>query len=417
MSSIDEPPQDRLPVQTFVMEHDWGIICDAIRREIQRGGQVYYLHNRIDSIERTAIKIREMLDNEVTVGVAHGQMDKDMLASVMEDVTEGKTQVLVCTTIIETGIDIPNVNTLIIEDADKMGLAQLHSDTRPRRTQHAPRLGLPHLPARTRCSPRSRKKRLRPSANLPSSARASRSPCATLKFAERAAFSARSSRGILTDVGYDMYMKLLSEAVLEERGVRSSIAPSARPISPLRRTSPNVYTGRGTAHGYLPAHRALRTEDEADDLIDELIDRFGDLPSGVSALINVALFARRGRKGRHKRHFAEVRQAHIRPARFRHAAHLRTLCAPPSTRGVLKVEAGTAPRQPAPEIKRPHRRSGPQIHQRLFRRRIDAPTDTYISGCPVRDCGENRIASRNASALLSFAPHLGRERIYPFRVL
>lgn len=153
MSSIDEPPQDRLPVQTFVMEHDWGIICDAIRREIQRGGQVYYLHNRIDSIERTAIRIREMLDNEVTVGVAHGQMDKDMLASVMEDVTEGKIQVLVCTTIIETGIDIPNVNTLIMRTRTKW---VLRSCTRYAAASDAARaVPRPTSPsARTRCSPR-----------------------------------------------------------------------------------------------------------------------------------------------------------------------------------------------------------------------------------------------------------------------
>lgn len=153
MSSIDEPPQDRLPVQTFVMEHDWGIICDAIRREIQRGGQVYYLHNRIDSIERTAIRIREMLDNEVTVGVAHGQMDKDMLASVMEDVTEGKTQVLVCTTIIETGIDIPNVNTLIMRTRTKWVLRSCtRSAAASDAARAAPRLTSPS--ARTRCSPR-----------------------------------------------------------------------------------------------------------------------------------------------------------------------------------------------------------------------------------------------------------------------
>jgi transcription-repair coupling factor (superfamily II helicase) len=87
---------------------------------------VYYLHNRIDNIEKTARKLHELLGEEVTIGVAHGQMDKEMISSVMESVSEGRTQILVCTTIIETGIDIPNVNTLIIEDADRMGLAQLH---------------------------------------------------------------------------------------------------------------------------------------------------------------------------------------------------------------------------------------------------------------------------------------------------
>ncbi|NLV86912.1 MAG: transcription-repair coupling factor, partial [Clostridiales bacterium] len=125
MSTIEEPPSDRQPVQTYVMEHDWAFVADAIRREVLRGGQVYYIHNRIESIERTASRISKLLE-DVSLSVAHGQMDEETLSNVMESMVSGDTQVLVCTTIIETGIDIPNVNTLIIEDADKLGLAQLH---------------------------------------------------------------------------------------------------------------------------------------------------------------------------------------------------------------------------------------------------------------------------------------------------
>ena len=125
MSTIEEPPRDRQPVQTYVMEHDWSILCDAIRREVSRGGQVYYIHNRVENIDRAAARLAAMLEG-VTVAVAHGQMDEDTLSDVMEHMTSGDIQVLVCTTIIETGIDIPNVNTLIIEDADKLGLSQLH---------------------------------------------------------------------------------------------------------------------------------------------------------------------------------------------------------------------------------------------------------------------------------------------------
>ena len=131
-------PLERLPVQTFVMEHDWGVLADAMRRELDRGGQVYYLHNRVDNIERTALKISELLDG-ASVAVAHGKMDSEQLGRIMEDMAEGRVQILVCTTIIETGIDIPNVNTLLIEDADRLGLAQLHLDTRPRGPQRARR--------------------------------------------------------------------------------------------------------------------------------------------------------------------------------------------------------------------------------------------------------------------------------------
>ena len=126
MSTLEEPPMDRQPVQTYVLEHDWSVLCDAMRREIERGGQVYYLHNRVETIDRTAARIHEMLGEDVSVAVAHGKMSQEEIGDVMTAMTDGEVDVLVCTTIIETGIDIANVNTLIIEDADHMGLAQLH---------------------------------------------------------------------------------------------------------------------------------------------------------------------------------------------------------------------------------------------------------------------------------------------------
>ena len=106
MSTIEEPPQDRLPVQTFVMEHDWGVLAEAMRRELARGGQVYYLHNRVDNIERTALKISELLDG-ASVAVAHGKMDEEQLSRVMEDMVEGRVQVLVCTTVSYTHLTLP----------------------------------------------------------------------------------------------------------------------------------------------------------------------------------------------------------------------------------------------------------------------------------------------------------------------
>ena len=126
MSTLEEPPLNRQPVQTYVVEHDWGMLADAIRRETERGGQVYYLHNRVETIDLTAARIRKLLGDEIRVAVGHGKLGQQELSGVMEKMVAGETQVLVCTTIIETGIDIPNVNTLIIEDADRMGLSQLH---------------------------------------------------------------------------------------------------------------------------------------------------------------------------------------------------------------------------------------------------------------------------------------------------
>ena len=121
MSTIEEPPHARQPVQTYVVEHEWPVIAEAIRRELSRGGQVYYLHNRVENIESTAGRLRQWLGEDVAIGIAHGKMAERELSSVMQQMADGEIQVLVCTTIIETGIDIPNVNTLIIEDADRLG--------------------------------------------------------------------------------------------------------------------------------------------------------------------------------------------------------------------------------------------------------------------------------------------------------
>ena len=125
MSTIEEPPADRYPVQTFVMEHNNAIIDDAIRREVERGGQVYYLYNRVESITSAAIKLKEALP-EANIAVAHGQMGEDELSEVWRKLIAGEIDILVCTTIIETGVDVPNVNTLIIENADHLGLSQLY---------------------------------------------------------------------------------------------------------------------------------------------------------------------------------------------------------------------------------------------------------------------------------------------------
>ena len=121
MSTIEEPPHDRLPVQTYVMEQDWAVLEDAMRRELGRGGQVYYLHNKVETIDLTASRIQMLLGPEVRVVVGHGRMSESELSTVMQAMVDGEADVLVCTTIIETGIDIPNANTLIIEDADHMG--------------------------------------------------------------------------------------------------------------------------------------------------------------------------------------------------------------------------------------------------------------------------------------------------------
>ena len=295
MSTIDEPPEDRLPVQTFVLEHDWGVVSDAIRREIQRGGQVYYLHNRIDDIDRTAVRIRNLLE-DVSVAVAHGQMDKNMLAAVMDSVVSGETQVLVCTTIIETGIDIPNVNTLIIEDADRLGLAQLHQ-IRGRVGRSTRRASAYLTFRRDKVLTEDAEKRLNAIRDFAAFGSGIKIAMRDLEIRGAGNLLGAEQSGHMIDVGYDMYMKLLSEAVLEARGIE---VPKKADCSADLAVAANI------PERYIPSSEqrmdiyrriaAIRTEEEADDLTDELIDRFGDPPPGVNALIHVALL--RGEAGK-----------------------------------------------------------------------------------------------------------------------
>lgn len=294
MSNIEEPPEDRLPVQTFVMEHDWGIISDAIRRELQRGGQVYYLHNKIDDIERTAGKLRTLL-GDVSIAVAHGKMDKNMLASVMDSVSSGETQILVCTTIIETGIDIPNVNTLIIEDADKMGLAQLHQ-IRGRVGRSARRASAYLTFKRDKVLTEVAEKRLNAIRDFAAFGSGMKIAMRDLEIRGAGNLLGAEQSGHMIDVGYDMYMKLLSEAVLEARGIEIPVRAECSADLAIAANIPDRYISSSEQRMDIYRRIALiRTEAEADDLLDELIDRFGDPPPGVSALVQVALL--RGEAG------------------------------------------------------------------------------------------------------------------------
>ena len=341
MSTLEEPPEDRLPVQTFVMEHDWGIIADAIRRELQRGGQVYYLHNRIDDIERTAKKISDLLE-DVTVGVAHGQMDKNMLANVMENVANGEIQVLVCTTIIETGIDIPNVNTLIIEDADRLGLAQLHQ-IRGRVGRSTRRASAYLTFRRDKVLTEIAEKRLNAIRDFAAFGSGFKIAMRDLEIRGAGNLLGAEQSGHMIDVGYDMYMKLLSEAVLEARGIEVPARADCSADLAVAANIPDRYIPSQEQRMDIYRRIALiRTEEEADDLTDELIDRFGDPPPGVNALIHVALL--RGEAGKAGVTDISQKQGYLKfTLRDFDMEKLSVLYARPEYKGRLRVEAGSKP--------------------------------------------------------------------------
>ncbi len=288
MSTIEEPPQDRQPVQTYVMEHDWTVVADAIRRELLRGGQVYYVHNRIESIERVASRLSRLLE-DATVSVAHGRMEEEMLSGVMESMVSGDTQVLVCTTIIETGIDIPNVNTLIIEDADRLGLSQLHQ-LRGRVGRSSRRASAYLTFRKDKVLTEIAEKRLSAIREFAEFNSGFKIAMRDLEIRGAGNLLGAEQSGHLVDIGYDLYIKLLEEAVLEEKGQKPRVHTSCSADLAVSANIPESYVESSEQRMDLYRRIAMiRTEEEADDLTDELIDRFGDPPPSVNALVHVAL--------------------------------------------------------------------------------------------------------------------------------
>ena len=288
MSTIEEPPQSRRPVQTYVLEHDWGIVCDAIRREISRGGQVYYLHNRIESIDKVAGQLSEMLQ-DMNVAVAHGQMDEDSLSDVMERMTAGEIQVLVCTTIIESGIDIPNVNTLIVEDADKLGLAQLHQIRG--RVGRSPRRAYAYLTFRRGLAlSEIAEKRLSAIREFAEFNSGFKIAMRDLEIRGAGSLLGAEQSGHMVSVGYDMYLKLLEEAVLEEKGEKMPTKADCLADLNVSASIPDKYISSGQQRMDLYRRIALiRSEEDSNEMLSEMIDRYGNPPPEVIALTSIAM--------------------------------------------------------------------------------------------------------------------------------
>ena len=342
MSTIEQPPQDRYPVQTFVLEHNEAILREAMQRELDRGGQVYYLHNRTEDIEETAAKVKRMLGGTVEVAVAHGKMNEEALSDTMQRMSEGEIQILVCTTIIETGVDIANVNTLIIEDADRLGLAQLHQIRG--RVGRANRHAFAYLTFRRgKMLTEIAEKRLNAIREFAAFGSGFKIAMRDLEIRGAGDLLGAEQSGHILTVGYDLYLKLLEDAVLEAKGeerpkepdctcdvsveanIRQDYVPSAEQRMDLYRRMANI-----------------RTQEDADDLLDEIVDRFGDPPKGVMNLIGIALLR------------AQASRAGISDIRQKDGAVLMTLwrvdfnavadaCGDEKMRGKLMFSAGKVP--------------------------------------------------------------------------
>ncbi len=287
MSVIETPPQDRQPVTTYVIEHNEGVLAQAIRKELRRNGQVYYIHNRIESIMKCAAELHALIP-EARIGIAHGRMEEDELLEVWRKLLEHEIDVLVCTTLIETGVDVPNCNTLIIENADYMGLAQLH--------QLRGRVGRTNRRAFAYFTFRRGKilsevsaKRLDAIREFTKFGSGFRIAMRDLEIRGAGSILGASQSGHMSAVGYDMYLKLLDEAVKEERGETAEVSADCLVDVKADAFIPEQYIAN-------PAQRiscykriaSIRSEDDASDVIDELIDRYGEPPKPVYGLVEVA---------------------------------------------------------------------------------------------------------------------------------
>ncbi len=292
MSTIEEPPHDRYPVQTFVLEYAEPVLVDAMRRELERGGQVYFLHNRIGSIEQCAARIKKALP-DARIAVAHGRMSEDELSDVMQRMAEGELQILVCTTIIETGIDIPNVNTLIIEDADQLGLAQLHQIRG--RVGRSSRHAFAYLTFRRgRELTETAAKRLNAIRDFAEFGSGFKIAMRDLEIRGAGNLLGAAQSGHMMSVGYDMYLKLLEEAVLEERGEAPMVEVNCTADLDVTANIEKAYIPSGEQRMDLYRRMAaIRSQEDADELLDEMVDRYGDPPKGAMNLIAIALLRAR----------------------------------------------------------------------------------------------------------------------------
>ncbi|MBE6606305.1 MAG: transcription-repair coupling factor [Ruminococcaceae bacterium] len=288
MSILDEAPGDRFPVQTYVLEHDEMIIHEAIRKELRRGGQVFYLHNNIDSIATIAGVLRTALP-DARIAVAHGKMDKDHISNIWRDLVNGDVDILVSTTIIETGVDVPNANTLIIDNADKLGLSQLHQ-LRGRVGRSSRRAYAYFTYPRNKAISEIATKRLSALKEYTEFGAGFKIALRDLEIRGTGNLLGSEQHGHMDSIGYDLYIKILNEAILEEKGevakpkFECSVDVNFDAYIPER----YIKTSTGRMEMYKKiAH--IETREDFDDVGDELVDRYGDPPKPCINLLYVSL--------------------------------------------------------------------------------------------------------------------------------
>ncbi len=287
MSMLEEAPENRKPVKTFVMEYDPETIKDAINRELRRSGQVYYLYNRIDGIYNCAAKVQRMFP-DARIEVAHGRMDEDHLEDVWTDLRENNIDILVCTSLIESGVDVPNVNTLIIENADRYGLSQLH--------QIRGRIGRSERRAYAYLTYKKNKevsdtadRRLRTISEFTEFGSGYKIAMRDLEIRGAGNILGAEQHGQIESVGYDLFMKLINESVQEAEGKTVEEKKDCSIDVKVSAFIPNYYIEEPEQRiDIYKKISQIENEENYDDIIDELCDRFGEPSKEVLNLCRIA---------------------------------------------------------------------------------------------------------------------------------
>ncbi len=295
MSILAQPPENRYPVQTYVLEHNMGILADAMRKELARGGQVFYLYNRIDKINEAAAEIKALIP-EARVAVGHGRMSENMLENIMYDMINGNTDILVCTTIIETGLDIPNANTMIIENADRMGLSQLYQlRGRIGRSNRSSYAYLTYKKDKTLSDVA--QKRLSAIKEFTEFGSGFKIAMRDLEIRGAGDILGAQQHGHMDAVGYDMYCKLLKESINEVKGEKETEEIDVKIEIDISAYIPGSYIKNHNQRIDIYKRIAAVSDDEdALEVTDELIDRYGDIPKSALNLIEVALIKSMAKK-------------------------------------------------------------------------------------------------------------------------
>ena len=303
MSVLEEPPMDRVPIQTYVMEYDEETVREAVSRELRRGGQVYYVYNRVNDIAEVAHRLAKLLP-EARVDFAHGQMSERELESVMYSFINGDIDVLVSTTIIETGLDISNVNTMIIHDSDRYGLSQLYQLRgrigRSNRTAYAFLMYRQNMMLKETAE--KRLSAIREYTDLGSGFKIA---MRDLELRGAGNLLGAEQHGHMNAVGYDLYCKMLSEAVKEAKGIHTMEDFETTIDLNMDAFIPDSYISN--EYQKLDIYKriaGIETQQDYDDMLEELLDRFGEMPKAVLNLLAIA----RMKALAHRAYVTEIKQ-------------------------------------------------------------------------------------------------------------